>query len=211
MPIKVAIVEDESRFRESLAILINGAEGFVCVGSYPNAETALREMPGAWPDVLLMDINLPKMSGIVCVARLKALRPELLILMLTAYVDNERIFDSLKAGANGYLIKKTPPSEILKAVADVHSGGAPMSNAIARQVVQFFHREPASDDTKNLTPREFEILGCLAKGSSYKEIGDQLSISTVTVCTHIRNIYEKLHVRSRTEAVLKFLGKEKAD
>jgi DNA-binding NarL/FixJ family response regulator len=207
MPISVAIVEDDARYRESIAIMIDGAEGFRCTGAYPNAEIALKEIPNRWPEVLLADINLPKMSGILCVARLKDLKPSLQILMLTAYMDGEQIFDSLKAGASGYLIKKTPPAKILEAIADVHAGGAPMSNAIARKVVQFFQEERPSDDTKNLSNREYEILGCLSKGHSYKEIGESLSISALTVRTHIRNIYEKLHVRSRTEAVLKFLGR----
>jgi DNA-binding NarL/FixJ family response regulator len=208
MPIKVSIVEDDTRFRESLEVLINGAEGFRCVGAYPNAEVALREIPVNWPDVLLMDINLPKISGITCVSKLKAMRPALQVIMLTAYMDAEQIFDSLKAGASGYLLKKTSLSKILEAMADVQAGGAPMSNTIARQVVEHFQQARSADGTKELSGREYEILSYLAKGQSYKEIGDNLSISALTVRAHIRNIYEKLHVRSRTEAVLKFLGKE---
>jgi DNA-binding NarL/FixJ family response regulator len=207
MPIDVSIVEDDSGFRESIAVLINGTEGFRCAGAYPNAEVALKAIPNNWPSVLLADINLPKMSGILCVSRLKSMRPSLHIIMLTAYMDGEKIFDSLKAGASGYLTKKTPPAKLIEAVADVYAGGAPMSNVIARKVVQFFQPKSSTDDTKNLSNREYEILSRLSKGNSYKEIGDNLSISALTVRTHIRNIYEKLHVHSRTEAVLKFLGK----
>lgn len=210
MPIKVAIVEDDARFRESLAVLINGADGFRCVGAYPNAETALRELPRAWPDVLLMDINLPKMSGIECVQRLKEANRALQVIMVTVYMDSEQIFKSLKAGASGYLIKKTSPAKLLEAIAEVHAGGSPMSNQIARRVVQFFQEvEPnAADETRNLSKRELEILGYLAKGYQYKEIAETLCISFQTVCAHVRHIYEKLHVRSRTEAVVKFLGRE---
>lgn len=206
MSIKVSIVEDDSSFRGSLVILIGGVEGFRCVGEYPNAEIALREIPTNWPDVLLMDINLPKMSGITCVSRLKAMKPDLQVLMLTAYVDGQQIFDSLKAGASGYLIKKTSPGKILEAISEVHAGGAPMSTTIARKIVQYFQQEQ-STDVKSLTPRECELLNLLAKGHQDKEIADLLSISALTVRAHLRNIYEKLHAKSRTEAVVKFLGK----
>lgn len=207
MPIKVAIIEDDTPLRESLVVLINGADGFRCDSAYPNAEIALREIPNNWPDVLLADINLAKMSGIVCVSKLKAQKPDLQVIMLTAYMDSEQIFDSLKAGASGYLLKKTQPAKILEAIADVHAGGAPMSNAIARKVVQHFQHRPANE-TQNLTGREHEILSLLAKGHQYKEIADRLHISALTVRTHITNIYQKLHVTCRTEAVLKFLGRE---
>jgi DNA-binding NarL/FixJ family response regulator len=207
VPIKVSIIEDDTPFRESVVAWINGTEGFNCVGAYPNGEVALREMPDHWPDVVLMDINLPRMSGIICVSKLKAMRPSLHIIMLTAYVEEEPIFDSLKAGASGYLIKKTSPAKILDAITDVHGGGAPMSNAIALKVIQHFQQHRAADEVQNLSAREHEILGLMAKGHQYKEIGDLLSISPLTVRTHIRRIYDKLHVTSRTEAVLKFLGK----
>lgn len=208
MPIKVAIVEDDAGFRERLALLIGGGE-CVCVGTYANAEIALRRMPAAWPEVLLMDINLPQMKGIELAARLKELRPSLHIIMLTAYMDDEQIFDSLKAGASGYLLKKTPPAKIVEAILDAAAGGAPMSSTVASRVVQYF-RPKAPDETKNLTDREREILAFLSQGQQYKEIAEALSISALTVRTHIRNIYEKLHVRSRTEAVLKFLGQPPA-
>ena len=219
MPIKVAIVEDDARIRQGMSMVINGAEGFECKQAYPNAEAAIELMPREWPDVVLMDINLPKMSGIQCVAKLKELRPSLQIIMLTVYVDDEQIFESLKAGASGYLIKKTAPAEILEAIKTVHAGGAPMSNTIARKVVQFFSERLAnqssrspqkenSQETENLTQREHEILTQLAKGYQYKEIAALLSISVDTVRTHLQHIYEKLHVRSRTEAVVKYLQRD---
>jgi DNA-binding NarL/FixJ family response regulator len=208
MSINVSIVEDDTRFRESLEILIGGAEGFRCLGAYPNAEVALKEIPANWPEVLLMDINLPKMSGILCVSKLKAMKPSLQVIMLTAYVDSEQIFDSLKAGASGYLIKKTSAAKLLESISDVHAGGAPMSNNIARQLVEYFQQDQSSDETKSLSAREYEILSYLAKGHQTKEIGENLSISAWTVRAHIRSIYDKLHVQSRTEAVLKFLNKK---
>lgn len=211
MSIKVSIVEDDAGIRESLAILINGSAGFKCISTFPNAEAALKELPAEWPDVVLMDINLPKMSGIELVSKLKALQTNLQVLMLTVYTDNEKIFKSLKAGATGYLLKQTPPMEILEAIADVNRGGSPMSNSIARQVVLYFQQNPPKSETENLSKRELEILRHLAKGYQYKEIADMLSLSVLTVRAHIRNIYEKLQVHSRTEAVVKYLqsGMEK--
>src|SRR5436190_15351318 len=141
MSIKVAIVEDDAGVRESLTVIINGTGGFRCIGSFANAETALKHLPRDWPDVILMDINLPQMSGIELVAKLKSMRPELHVIMLTVYVDSEQIFQSLQAGANGYLIKQTPPAQILEALIDVQKGGAPMSNMIARKVVQYFQKK----------------------------------------------------------------------
>ena len=202
---KVALVEDNSGVRESLSVLINGTPGFACGGSYANAEAALKHLPANWPDIVLMDINLPQMSGIDCVARLKAQRPGLHVLMLTVHVDSELIFKSLKAGAGGYLIKQSSPAEILEAMCDILRGGAPMTNTIARKVVLFFQQPAAADETACLTKRELEILTQLAEGYQYKEIADTLSINVLTVRTHIHHIYEKLHVRSRTEAVVKFL------
>ncbi|MGI8967167.1 MAG: response regulator, partial [Limisphaerales bacterium] len=163
-PIKVAVVEDDKRLREGLVFLLNSTSEFYCVGSYPNAELALKHLPGEWPEVVLMDINLPNMSGIDCVAKLKAQRPALQAVMLTAYVDNEQIFKSLKAGASGYLIKKTPAAEILDAVTDAHRGGSPMTSSIARKVVEFFQQRPPEKETEDLSKRELEILDYLAKG-----------------------------------------------
>jgi DNA-binding NarL/FixJ family response regulator len=208
MPIKVAIVEDDTTIRESLVIVLNGSSGFRCLGAFPNAETALKQLPLDWPEVVLMDINLPNMSGIDCVAKLKALRPELLIVMLTVYADSDKIFQSLEVGAAGYLLKQTPPVEILQAITDVHAGGSPMSNAIARKVVQFFQRRKSTNETESLSKREMELLTHLAKGFQYKEIAEAMSISVPTVRAHIRNIYEKLQVHSRTEAVVKYLGSQ---
>jgi DNA-binding NarL/FixJ family response regulator len=205
--IKVSIVEDNKRVRESLAIVIDGADGFSCVKTFPNAEEAIKHLPNEWPDVLLMDINLPAMAGIECVTKLKALNPKLQVIMLTVYLESEKIFQSLVAGASGYLIKRTSPAEVLEAINEVHRGGSPMSSEIARKVVEYVQqtKRPAGEST-HFSPREHEILTCLSKGFQYKEIADTLSISVPTVRTHLRNIYEKLHVRSRTEAVVKFLG-----
>jgi DNA-binding NarL/FixJ family response regulator len=217
MAIKVAIVEDDTKVRGSIAMLINGAPGYTCAASYPNAEAALKQIPSDAPDIVLMDINLPQMSGIECAAKLKAARKSLLIVMLTSYEDSELIFQSLRAGASGYLLKRSTPSEILEALNDVHRGGSPMSSSIARKVVDYFQREAAAGvrgaaqtppEGSNLSEREVEILGWLAQGYQYKEIGDKLSISAFTVRNHLRNICEKLQVRSRTEAIVKFLNKE---
>lgn len=213
MLIRVSIVEDNAVLRESLSVLINGSDGFRCISTFANAETAIQELPRNWPDIVLMDINLPKMSGIECVAKLKAMKPALQVLMLTVYVDSEKIFKSLMAGASGYLIKQTPPAKILEALSDVQRGGAPMSNNIARKVVEYFQQlqqtQQSNVETENLTKREYEILNHLAKGYQDKEIAEMLSVSVITVRTHIRSIYQKLHVRSRTEAAFKFLSSQK--
>lgn len=205
MPITVSIVEDNDRVRESLAVLINGTNGFICKSAYPNAEEALNEIPSHTPQVVLMDIDLPGMNGIECVRKLKALKPKLQIVMLTVYEDSERIFQALQAGAIGYVLKQTPPAEILQAVEQAHRGGAPMSCEIARKVVQSFHQLSAG--TVSLSPREREILDCLAKGFLYKEIALRLDIGYETVHQHVSNIYEKLHVRSRSQAVAKYLNR----
>jgi DNA-binding NarL/FixJ family response regulator len=208
MDIKIALVEDDKKVREGLKALICGTPGFNCIAAYANAEEALEELPQQQPDVVLMDINLPGMSGIECVKTLKARQPDLQIIMLTVYEDDEQIFQSLAAGAVGYILKKTPPARLLEAIEEVHRGGSFMSSQIARRVVEVFQQKDLSaKNTAALSHRENEILSCLAKGYRYKEIADQLSLSIETVRTHIRNIYEKLHVHSRTEAVLKYLGK----
>ncbi len=206
--ITVAIVEDEDEVREGLAMLINGSEGFRCVQRHSSAEKALPEILKNKPDVLLMDINLPGMSGIECMRQLKAHQLGLPIMVLTVYDDDDKIFESLKAGASGYLLKKTPPAKILEAIVELHAGGSPMSSRIARKVVQTFQAtSPSSEEAENLSKREHEILLYLAKGYRYKEIAEALFISIETVRTHLRNIYEKLHVRSRSEAVLKVYPK----
>ena len=208
MSIHIAIVEDEKTVREGLKLLIDGTEGYKCVAVYPNAEEALREISEIQLDVVLMDIHLPGMSGIECVAKLKEQNPEFQIIMLTIYEDDEQIFKSLSAGAHGYILKKTEPAKLLEAISEVHQGGSPMSSQIARRVVDFFQiKEVISAQTENLSMREKEILSYLSKGYRYKEIANILCISIETVRTHIRNIYEKLHVHSRTEALLKYLGK----
>jgi DNA-binding NarL/FixJ family response regulator len=208
MAIKVSIVEDSDRFRESLVILIDGVEGFRCVGAHPTAEEALSRIPLERPDVVLMDIHLPGRSGVDCVRELKTRLPALPIMMLTANEDSEQIFNSLMAGASGYLLKRTPPNQLLEAIQEMHRGGSPMSTQIARKVVESFRRvAPANSPTQVLTDRENEILAQLAKGFRNKEIADQLGVSMDTVRTHLRHIYEKLHVQSRTEAVLKYFQK----
>lgn len=206
LPIRVALVEDDDEVRHSLALLINGSDGFQCVSTHRSAEEALVGIPAAQPQVVLMDINLPGKTGIECVRQLKALQPEMLFLMLTMYEDANLIFQSLTAGASGYLLKRTPPAKLLEAIEEAQRGGAPMSSKIARIVVQHFQNQkaPVSDIT-TLSPREREVLDLLAKGHRYKEIADALSISFDTVRAHLRNIYDKLHVRSRTEAVVKYL------
>ncbi len=208
MPVTVSLVEDDAGIRESLASLIAGARGFTCLASYSNGEEALGHIPQQVPDVVLMDIHLPGMSGIECVQKLKAIIPALPIVMLTVYDDEDQLFKSLIAGASGYLLKRTPPAKLLEAIKEVFHGGAPMSGQIARMVVQHFHQtSAAAPPTANLTAREQEILERLAQGYRYKEIADSLSISFDTVRSHLRNIYDKLHVHSRTEAVLKYLKK----
>lgn len=204
--IKVAIVEDNASVREGLAAILNGSPGFQCQCACKNAEEALQKIPLDPPEVVLMDINLPRQSGIACVRDLKARLPDLQIIMLTIEEDNERVFQSLEAGANGYLVKNVPPVKILEAVEEVHRGGSPMSSQIARLLVRFFNqRPPLRQQEENLTPREQEVLHLVAKGYRSKEVAEVLSVSTQTVETHLRNLYSKLHVRSRAEAVAKFL------
>ena len=179
-----------------------------CVGAHPSGEDALRRIPAEQPDVVLMDINLPGMSGIECVSRLKELLPKTQVLMLTTYEESDLIFDSLRQGASGYLLKNIPPAELVQAVEQVHAGGAPMSMQIARKVVNHFQRIKKVDaEADQLTKREQEILALLAKGFLYKEIADQLGITLSTVRAHLHAVYEKLHVQSRTQAVVKFLGR----
>jgi DNA-binding NarL/FixJ family response regulator len=207
MSIRVGIVEDDRSVRENLALLIDSAPGFSCVAACASAEEASKRLSDAGPDVVLMDIHLPGHSGIECVARLRRLLPQTQVIMLTVEEDSERVFEALKAGAAGYLVKHVPPEEILEAVADVHHGGAPMTSHIARMVVTAFRQAPHSGGAEaSLTAREEDILCLLAKGSRSKEIADQLGIGTGTVNTHVRHIYEKLHVRSRAEAVARYVG-----
>jgi DNA-binding NarL/FixJ family response regulator len=209
MRIRVSIVEDDRGTRESLTELLGRAPALRFVSAHPSGEDALQQMPAAAPDVVLMDINLPKMNGIECVARLKEQLPRTQVLMLTTYEESDLIFDSLRRGASGYLLKNMPPAELIQAIEQVHAGGAPMSMQIARKVVSHFQqiKKPQSD-MEQLTKREHEILALLAKGYLYKEIADQLGISLSTVRAHLHAVYEKLHVQSRTEAVVKFLERD---
>ena len=206
MSITVSIVEDNEQLRDTLARVISRAEDFVCVGQHATAEAALENLPKERPQVVLMDINLPGMNGVECVRRLKQLLPETQVMMLTAYEDTENIFNSLAAGASGYMLKRTPQAQLLEAIREVHRGGSPMTPHIARKVTQSFQRSgPSSQPAENLTQREQEVLDCLSQGFLYKEIAEKLGISYETVHTYIRRIYEKLQVRTRTEAVAKFL------
>ncbi len=206
--LNVAVVDDDDRFRKSLARWIEGTEGLRCSGHYATAEDALTMIPDSACDVVIMDINLPNMSGIDCVQKLKDINPAFQIVMLTVYEDTERIFKALQAGANGYLWKRSAPDKILEAIVEVSRGGAPMSSYIARKVVESFqNKEPATGGHANLTKREEEILSYIVKGFVNKEIADALSISVETIRVHLKSIYEKLHVRSRTEAALKCLQK----
>jgi DNA-binding NarL/FixJ family response regulator len=208
MAITVCVIEDDRETRESLVELLNGAEGLSCLGSYPTGEMALRAVPELKPDVALVDINLPGMSGIELVGQLKALLPQLQVLMLTTYEDSDLIFNSLRAGAKGYLLKKMAPTELVQAIEQIHAGGSPMPMQIARKVVDFFQElEQSGSGVEQLTKREEEILVLLAKGAFYKEIAEALNISMSTVRTHIQHIYGKLHVQSRMEAARKYFGR----
>ena len=206
MTTKVAIVEDDPDIRRSLAEWINSAPDHQCVCACDNARTALGEIPKARPDVVLMDLRLPGESGIACTAQLKELMPELLVIVVTVYRDRDLLFQALKAGASGYLLKRSTPEELLAAIAEARSGGAPMTREIARMVVEAFRDQPSTKTSEaELSERETEILSLVAQGLANKEIGSRLNISFYTVRAHLRKIYEKLHVRCRAEAVAKHL------
>lgn len=203
----ISIVEDDPSLGAILSEIIQSSPDWNLLHHYASAELALEGMATSTPQVVLMDIQLPGMSGIECVGKLKALHPDVLVLMVTVYDNNERIFDALAAGASGYLLKRDIPIKLMEALDDLLAGGSPMSSAIARKVVQHFQKGPlAKNEDHNLTPREKQILEQLAKGSLYKEIAWDLGIGFETVRSHIDNIYKKLHVRTRTEAVVKYLG-----
>jgi len=204
--ISISIVDDEKELCQSIATFVNGAPGFKCVSTYNSGEAALEHLPTDQPNVVLMDINLGGMSGIECVRQLKVILPELQIVMLTVYEDTEKIFKALTAGASGYMLKRLTPKKLLDAIQEVHEGGSPMSNSIARKVVASFQRAQRTAEGKtHLSLREEMVLDCLAKGLTYKQTADQLDISIDTVRTYVRRVYEKLHVQSRTEAVAKYL------
>lgn len=200
----VVIVEDNVGLQTQLLKVLESAGDIKCLGAFESGEEALPFILSNRPDVVLMDIKLPGMSGIQCVAEIKKVFPEVPIIMVTVYEESERIFRALKAGASGYLIKSSPPEELIHAVRDAHNGGAPMSSPIARKVVEHFHLlGPSVEETNNLTAREREVLDLLASGFIYKEIGSKLGIGAETVRSHVKNICQKMHVRSRVEAVAK--------
>ena len=201
--IKVAIVEDQKQTREGLAALISGTRGFRTVGIWGSMDEALSRIEREAPHVLLMDINLPGMSGIDGVRHVKDRLPAVQILMLTVYDDNDHVFEAICAGACGYLLKDTPPSKLLEALCEAHEGGAPMTGEIARQVVKMLQRTAVKTSEHRLSPREIEVLKLLAEGHSYKTAAEVLSVSVDTLRFHTRNIYGKLHVHSKSEALLK--------
>jgi DNA-binding NarL/FixJ family response regulator len=202
--VKIAIVEDNKTTRESLEAIIALAPDFQCVCVCGSAEEALTAVPRANPEVVLMDIQLPKMSGVECVSRLKVALPSTQVIMVTVYQDPERIFRALQAGASGYLLKRASPDQVLNSIRDVQRGGVPMSAEIARKVIGYFQSKPvAAPEVEKLSPRELEILNLIAPGFSNKEIADRLNISIESVRWHLKNIYHKLHVHSRTEAAMK--------
>ena len=203
--IRVSVIEDVKAVREMLGVWLRGAPGFTCSGEHATGESALVAVPREKPDIVLADINLPHMSGIECVRRLKGQLPATQFIMLTVYEDTDTILKALGAGANGYLLKQTPYEELLAALSDVHAGGSPMTSTIARKVVQHFQAPPLrAQPEEGLTRREREVLELLAQGYLYKEISDALHISLATVSTHIRSIYEKYHVQSRAQAVARY-------
>jgi len=202
MKTTVALVEDDRGLRQQMIELIGPAPDIECLGAFATGEEALKLIPLLKPDVVLMDIELPGISGIKCVAELKRILPAARIIMVTVYEDSERIFNALKAGAHGYLVKSCPPRQMLEAVRDAFGGGGPMSSHIASKVIEHFHASgPAPEETANLSPRERQVLDLLAGGLLYKEISEQLNIKVTTVRTYVDNICQKLHVRNRLEAV----------
>ena len=203
--IKVAIFEDNRSLREGLAAMIGGTPGFECVGAFPNCNNLLKNISMSKPDVVLMDIELPGINGIEAVAMIKEEFPGIKILMETIFDDDEKIFNSICAGAEGYILKHTTPAEIMEAIKEIHEGGSPMTPSIANRVLKMVKTrpEPGNKESFDLSSREKEILTCLVKGMSYKMIGDTCFISIETVNVHIKNIYKKLHVHSKSEAVVK--------
>lgn len=205
--IAVAIVEDIKEIREGLQLLIDSSTEFLCKEAYASAEDAVKALPQSQPDVVLMDVNLPGMNGIDCIRQLKQQCPGTQFIMSTVYEDDDTIFESLKAGATGYLLKKTEPVKILEAIKEVHAGGSPMSSQIARKVIASFQVKKGIEEAAVLTSKEKEILKALSKGLRYKEIAFEMQISIETVRSHVRHIYEKLQVQSRTEALNKVYGR----
>jgi DNA-binding NarL/FixJ family response regulator len=206
MMITIAIIEDDKITRETLKTLIQSIEDFECVGSFEDAETGIEFLTGNPADIVLMDIHLPGMDGIECVRQLKTVHPDMQVIMCTIFQDDDSVFNALKAGATGYLLKNDAPSGIVDAIRELHTGGSPMTPQIARRVLESFKKPVINDEIHQLTKRETEMLGLLAKGLRYKEIAEKLFISPTTVRTHIYNIYQKLHVQSRTDAINKVFG-----
>lgn len=205
-PIRVCLVEDGKEVREGMISLLTLDDRFELLSAHPDAESALESLPAWQADIIIMDINLPGMSGIECIRKVKKLCPHSQFIMFTIYEDDEKVFEALEAGANGYLLKKTPMSKITDSLIELHEGGAPMSTQIARKVIERMHGGASVDNRNILSTRENEILQLLSKGLLYKEISDKLHISTGTVRQHIHRIYEKLHVQNRTEAINKAFG-----
>jgi DNA-binding NarL/FixJ family response regulator len=203
--LKVVVLEDNNSIREGLKFLIDGTDGYSCVGTFADCPSLLKNIKKLDVDVLLADIGLPGMSGIEGIKKVKAIYPDLAILVLTVYEENDLVFDAICAGACGYLVKKTPPSRLLEAIKEAYEGGAPMSSNIARKVIDFFQKKPAQNKKSayDLTSREQQILVGLVEGNNFKAIADSLFISIETVRFHFRNIYKKLHVHSQSEAVAK--------
>ncbi len=204
--ITVAIVEDNKNIQELLRSILESNPEYYCAAILNTAEEAITALPEILPDVVLMDIGLPGMNGIDCVKKLKPMCPGVDFMMCTIYDEDEKVFDALEAGANSYILKSTTQETLLDAIKDLHEGGSPMSSDIARKVVQRFHRKTNVKEEYGITPREEEVLGLLAKGLIYKEVADRLGISVKTMKKHIYNIYEKMHVNNKIEAVNKFLG-----
>lgn len=205
VPIRVSLVEDDHQARKLVARWLLDTPGFVCASEHGSGEEALDRLPAAKADIVLMDINLPGISGIECVRLLKTALPSCQFVMMTVYENADHLFNALRAGASGYLLKNTPFPELLEALRSVHAGGAPMTGSIARKVVQHFQLPVAQrDNALSLSPRERQVLELLAQGCLYKDIAGLLKISIPTVNAHVRNIYEKLHVRSRGQAVAKY-------
>jgi len=225
MAIQVIVVEDDSRLRSGLREIIDSDPACACVGTFGSGEEALAKAPALLPQVAVMDINLPGMDGIECVRQLSERLPELQIVMLTVYQDTDNLFRALAAGAHGYLVKPARARDLLAAIRDIHQGGAPMTSALARKVVDAFCRQgtsaassstpasggPAADGESDLAPRERDVLDLLAQGFSYKEIADKLSVGFATVHTYVLRIYKKLHVRSKNAAVARWLGYQRGD
>ena len=210
--IKVAMVEDDARLRKTVNEVFAREKDFRCVGVFANGQTAIDQLPGLKPDVLIMDVNLPDFSGVECVARLAPKLPGTQIIMLTVFQDTDTIFKALEAGAHGYLVKPVMPGKLLEAVREIRAGGVPMSRTIARKVIDYFQRPPlvppggALSEEGALGTREQQVLNLLVKGYSYKEIGEELEIKVSTIGTYMQRIYDKLHVRSRREIIARYKG-----